>query len=160
MVWTDSMSQCSTSQTTSMASIVHLYKANPNFSSFRPVEEVANLEVTISFVKWIIQQTMSKVTHALVLLWSQREMFAFVFEVKKTQALRCPPMSLNHPLVEQMTRRTPFRCPQAATLSACLMNQTPEPPCPPRVTFWCPTLLFPVCLVNNTTVFPDASHRN
>ena len=77
------------------------------------------------------------------LKWHHREMFVYVLEVKKTQALRCPPMTLNHPLVEQMTRWTPFQCPPAVTLPAC----------PPRVTFWCPTLLFLVCLVNNNTVF-------
>lgn len=153
MVWTDSTSQCRTSQTTWTASIVRLYKANPNFSSSRPVEEVVNLEVTMPLVNWIIWQTMSKVTHAHVVLWSHKEMFAFVLEVTKTQALKCPLMSFNHPLVEQMTRRTPFPCPPAVTLSACLMNRMPKPHCPPRVTFWCPTPLFPVCLVDNKTVF-------
>lgn len=82
---------------------------------------------------------------------SQREN-AFVFEVKETQALKCPLMKSNHPSVEQMTRQTPFRCHPAATLWACPMNQTPEPLCPHRVTFWCPTRLFLVCPCLNVCV--------
>lgn len=46
-VWTDSTYQCSTSQTTSMASIARLCKANLNCSSSRPVEEVAVRKRTV-----------------------------------------------------------------------------------------------------------------
>ena len=51
-VWMDSMSQSSTSQTTSTASTVRLYRENPNCSSSRLAEEVANL--TKRAVEWLL----------------------------------------------------------------------------------------------------------
>lgn len=68
--------------------------------------------------------------------------------MKRTQASRCPRMSLSHRLWVLMIRQTPFQCHPAVTRSACLMSQMPEHHYPPRVTFWSPTPLFLVCFIH------------
>lgn len=68
--------------------------------------------------------------------------------MKRTQALRCPRMSLSHLLSVLMIRRMPFRCHPAATPWACPTSPMPEHHCPPRVTFWCLTPPFLVCCIH------------